>query len=169
MKLFSVCFCIQEYHDLIQDSVNCIVTTLSNNDISFRQIPLNTIHFTAYSFRDALSHKSKNEICDVKQVIYDQFNQLTDLILKFETFEIIKKNILVAKFSCTEQVNKFVNEIKLINSTISVTPITKTDKTYYPHISLGKIEWKYKQTNLDILNNITFPDITITHLNFNTT
>lgn len=168
MKLFSVCFHIQEYQDLIQGSVDCIIKTLLDNSISFRQIPLNTIHFTAYSFRDTLSNKSKNEMCKVKKLIYDQFNQLTDPILKFETFEIIKKNILVAKFSCTEQVDKFVDRIKLINSTISVAPITKTNKTYYPHISLGKIEWKHKQTDLNILNNIAFPDITITRLNFNT-
>ncbi len=164
MKLFSVCFCIKEYHHIIQDSVYHIIKTLLDNGISFRQIPLNTIHFTVYSFRNTLSNKSKNEICKVKKLICDQ---LTDPILKFETFEIIKKNILVAKFSCTKQVDEFVNKIKVINS--STTYVTKTDKEYYPHISLGKIEWKHKQTNLDILNNIVFSDITINQLNFNTT
>ena len=68
------CFCIKEYHHIIQDSVYHIIKTLLDNGISFRQIPLNTIHFTVYSFRNTLSNKSKNEICKVKKILLLYYN-----------------------------------------------------------------------------------------------
>jgi hypothetical protein len=173
MKLFNVCFCVQNYSTHIQNSIDHITEALIKHDISFRQIPLNVIHFTAYSFRNLLSDKSKNEMNRIKQSIYKQFNITLDptdkLVLKFEKFEIIKKNILVAKFISILQVNAFINNIKSINTNSHDSydlPASKSDRAYYPHISLGKIDWKHKQTNLDILNNIPFPDITITSLDF---
>jgi len=168
-KLFSVCFCIQNQYDHIQNALVCIIQTLKTNNINFRQIPLKKIHLTAYSFRNELDIESKTKINEIENVINLKFKyiiQNEQNILQFDRFVIIKKNILVAKFIPTDKINDFVSSLKEINihnSHITESRNLKENREYNPQISLGKIESIHKDVNLEILSGISFPDIPISN------
>lgn len=147
-----------------------ITKILFDNGILFNPMPYDQIHMTGIFIGEELHKLNSLKPDIIPQLNHtDQHNKTTCFELKFIGFQMFppaKRNIIVAKYQCSEELKKRIQNI--VNTIDQFSGLNlKQNNNFDPHITLGKIDSSSVRNLTDLEDLLK----TLTHtetLNFST-
>lgn len=156
-----------EYEFIEQLKIICddIKNILNVNGYDFIPMDKQNLHMTLVFLGSVLQVNRNNKIKIVENNILNFENQFNDKILEFDRFELFpteKKNLIVAKFKCSDK--KFISNMIFYKKTFTVLD-AKEENYFTPHITLGKIPNIKPNNNIESL--FTSFNFNISNININ--
>jgi len=148
-------FTLQE---IMMENLHKIAIWIKNNCHNINFIPIDkiNIHITLCFLGDIIKNYHVDKKLRLKEIhtVINKFNTFlsnsdlpNNLIFeKYDLFPESKQNLIVAKFKCSE---KFMDTIIEFKKQFIIFGIND-NKIFVPHVTLGKIQFKYINTHINL-------------------